>query len=172
MPCRLVKRSVPLRVLAGQIVHGEILVRRDPAAGNLATDHEHIMFAEPLGAAALAGVAVFLLIGAVELEQLFVLFAEAVGVLPQFVGDAAAQARLASLIPSVAERFGGAAGTDASSGTVASADMKGSYRRQGANEVIITKSIRMAEGVKAKRGRRPAMAVTCPRARTRPIWAP
>ena len=81
----------PLSILAGQVVHGEVLIRRNPAAGNFAADHEHIVFAEAFGAAALAGVAVFLLIGAVELEQLFILLAEAVGVLPQLVGDGAAQ---------------------------------------------------------------------------------
>ena len=35
-------------VLAGQLVHGQVLVRRQPAAGDLAADHEHVVLAQPL----------------------------------------------------------------------------------------------------------------------------
>ena len=35
-------------VLPGQLVHGQILLRRHPAAGDLAADHEHVMLADAL----------------------------------------------------------------------------------------------------------------------------
>ena len=90
----------------GQLVQGQVLLRRHAAAGDLAADHEHVMLAQSLSAAGLAGVAVLLLIGAVELQQLLVLLAEMIAVLVQFLGDRAAQPRLFSLMPSTAERPG------------------------------------------------------------------
>ena len=99
-----------VRVLASKIVQRQILVRQDAAAGNLASDHEHVVLAQSLGPARLAGVAVLLLIGAVELEQALVLVVEFGSVLLQFLGDVAAQARLFSLTTSVPDRLGAQAG--------------------------------------------------------------
>src|SRR5262249_15018039 len=78
-------------VVASQPIHGEVLRRRYTAARYLATDHEHVVLADALFAAGLAGIAVFLLVGAVELEQLLVLIVEMIGVRVKLFRDAAAQ---------------------------------------------------------------------------------
>jgi hypothetical protein len=57
-------------VAVGQVVEGEVLVRGDFAAGDLAADHEHVVLADALLGPPLAGVAVLLLVGAVELQQI------------------------------------------------------------------------------------------------------
>ena len=64
---------------------------RDLAAGDLAADHEHVRLAGLLPMPVLAGVAVVLLIGAVELDQLLVLIVEMIDVPGQVLGDGAAQ---------------------------------------------------------------------------------
>src|SRR5262249_53197752 len=83
------KRAVAAAV--GEIVECEVLVRRDFAARDLAADHEHVVLADAALGAILAGVAVVLLIGAVELQQLLVLIVEVVGVFKKLEGDGAAQ---------------------------------------------------------------------------------
>ena len=59
-------------VLAGDVVHREVLVRRQFPARHLEADHEHVRLADAGLAAALAGVAVFLLIAAVEFDEALV----------------------------------------------------------------------------------------------------
>src|SRR5262249_15769751 len=86
-------------VSVGQLVQGEILLRRHAAARNLAAHHEHVVLAKPLAAAGLAGVAVLLLIGAVGLQGLVGLLAERIAVFPQFFGDRAAQGTTVLLDP-------------------------------------------------------------------------
>ncbi len=83
----------------GQLVQGQVLLRRHPSAGDLAADHEHIMLAQSFAAAGFAGVAVLLLIGAVKLEELFILLAEMIAVLPHLFADGAAQGATALLDP-------------------------------------------------------------------------
>jgi len=58
---------------------------------DLAAHHEHVVLADALFLAALPGVAVFLLVAAVELEELLVVLGEVVGILGQLVGDGAAE---------------------------------------------------------------------------------
>ena len=78
-------------VLAGEVVHAEVLLGGEPAAGDLAADHEDVVLAQPLAAPGLAGVAVLLLVAAVELDQVLVRVVELVGAGGQFLGDRAAQ---------------------------------------------------------------------------------
>ena len=62
MPWRRGEAQRAVGVPAGEVVEGQVLLGRQPAAGNLAADHEHVMLADALLAAVLAGVAVFLLV--------------------------------------------------------------------------------------------------------------
>ena len=78
-------------ISAGQLVHGEILLGGEPAAGNFATHHEHVVLAHAVLLAVLAGVAILLLVGAVEFEQLLVGFAKVIRVRCQFLGNRAAK---------------------------------------------------------------------------------
>ena len=75
----------------GKVVHRQILLRGQPAARDLAAHHEHVVLANPFLLAVLAGVAIFLLISAVELKQLLVLLGEMVGVVQELKADAPAQ---------------------------------------------------------------------------------
>ena len=58
----------PVAISARQIVHGQILFRCQSAARNLAADHEDVFFAFALFAAGFSGIAVILLISAMELK--------------------------------------------------------------------------------------------------------
>ena len=78
-------------VVARKLVHTQVLRRGQPAAWNLAADHEHVMLADALFSPRLAGVAIFLLIRTVELEQLLVLLVKVVCVLLEFLGDGPTQ---------------------------------------------------------------------------------
>src|SRR6266498_4167988 len=81
----------PVRVLVGQLVHGEVLRRSQPPARDLAAQHEHIVLADAVFLACLAGVAVFLLVGAVKLEQVLVRLTEMVRLGEKVRADGAAQ---------------------------------------------------------------------------------
>src|SRR5439155_16711227 len=76
---------------AGQIVDGKILFGGQPAAGNLATNHEDVVFSRPLFAASPARIAIVLLISPVKFQQLLILIVEMVGVGHQLQGNGAAQ---------------------------------------------------------------------------------
>ena len=98
LPAGEAKRAVG--ILARQVVHGQVLGGGQLAAGDLAADHEHVMLADASFGAVLAGVAVFLLITAVELDQVLVAVVEVVGVADQSQGDGPAQV-LAGLLGSL-----------------------------------------------------------------------
>ena len=74
-------------IFAGEIVDGQILSGSEAAAGELAADHEHMVLADAGFRSVLAGVAVFLLIGAVELEKLLVGLGEVIDGLYQLECD-------------------------------------------------------------------------------------
>ena len=78
-------------VLAGEVVHGEVLLRGQVAARNLAADHEHVMLADARLGAVLTRVAVLLLIAAVKLDEVLVAIAQVIGVAEQCQCDGAAQ---------------------------------------------------------------------------------
>ena len=88
LPGREAQGAVAVLVRDG--IDGEILSRGHASAGNLAADHEHEVLADALLLAVLAGVAVFLLIAAVELEELLVVLTEMIIVPSQLSADAAA----------------------------------------------------------------------------------
>ena len=87
--------------LVAQIELGQQLVAGQLAAGNLGADHEAVDFVAActaaFGAAAGAGVAIVLLIGAVMLQQLGAVLAEMVVAVDQLRADVAAQVVAARL---------------------------------------------------------------------------
>ena len=79
-------------VLAAQVVHGEILVGGEFAARKLEPNHEHVRLADAGLVAVLAGVPVFLLVAAVELDELGVGLADVIeGSIGEFFRDGAAE---------------------------------------------------------------------------------
>ena len=79
-------------VCTSDLVEGQPLLAGHLPAGEFEPDHEHVVLSDTGLGAGLAGVAVFLLIGAVELEELLVLVAKVVGIGPgQLLGQRAAE---------------------------------------------------------------------------------
>jgi hypothetical protein len=89
LPRRDAQRAVGVGL--GNAIEREILVRRDPASGNSAADHEDIRLARTVAAPVVAGIAVVLLIAAMKFDELFVLVVEAVRRFDKLVSDGSAQ---------------------------------------------------------------------------------
>ena len=100
MLCRVVSRSVPLAYLPADVVHREVLVRGQLPAGQLEPDHEHVRLADAAFDAVLAGVAVLLLVAAVELDEALVRVAEVVERrVGELLGERAAEVAALGLVP-------------------------------------------------------------------------
>ena len=81
--------------LVAEVDLGQQLVGGQLPAGNAGADHEHVRLAglslHPIGPGGAAGVAVVLLVGAVELEQLATVLAEVIVLVDELLADHAAK---------------------------------------------------------------------------------
>src|SRR5437870_6803135 len=95
-----------IAVGAREVIDREVLLGGQPAARNLATHHEHVVLAETLFLAVLAGVSIFLLIGAMKFQELLVMLLKVIGVLEQILANGAAKLPAALLDPFHGRSFG------------------------------------------------------------------